>query len=153
MKKIESLRKNRKGAQNPRNKIKTQGGKEWRINPKTQGQRGTCVFLTTQIFNIFTIFFNINTNINIKIPKKFNINIKINILEMQISISISKSIFWNCSFQYQNQYQYVQNFDFSKIFKILCHVWCKHLNFSCLVGIKWGWLPQSDWSIKYYVHT
>ena len=87
----------------------------------------TYLFLTTQIFNIFHIFFNINTNINIKTPKKFNINIKINNLQIQISISISKSIFWMCSFQYQNQYQYFQNFDFSKIFKILCHVCIQHI--------------------------
>ena len=31
---------------------------------------------------------------------------------MHFPISISKSMFWNCSFQYQ--YQYYQNFDFSK---------------------------------------
>ena len=120
-KKIEKSKKKWEGrTQNQRNSI----GKRMKNLPKTsRSDRHLCFshYSNYQYFPHF--FFNINTNINIKIPKKFNINIKINILEMQISISISKSIFWICSFQYQNQYQYVQNFDFSKFFKILCHVW------------------------------
>ena len=60
-------------------------------------------------------------------PLLFSISIPISISKFpKSSISISKSIFWNCNFQYQNQYQYVQNFDFSKFFKILCHV-CSRL--------------------------
>ena len=80
---------------NPNLKKQSQNlrGKNKKIKQKPQGLGGTCLILTTQIFNISPIFFNINTNINIKIPKNFNINIKIKILEMHISISISKSIF------------------------------------------------------------
>ena len=73
----------------------TQGGKI-KIYLKPQGQRGTCVFLTTQIINIFLFFFQYQYQYQYQNSQKvqyqyqnqyfgdanFNINIKINILKL-----------------------------------------------------------------------
>ena len=72
------------------------GGKEWKMYLKPQGQGGTCVFLTTQIINIFLFFFQYQYQYQYQNSQKvqyqyqnqyfgdanFNINIKINILKL-----------------------------------------------------------------------
>ena len=51
------MRKN----QNLKKQYRNSKEKRIKIKQKTQGPGGTSLFLTTQIFNIFLIFFNINT--------------------------------------------------------------------------------------------
>ena len=99
-KKLESLRKNGKEDSKTQEKYQNSRGKRMKIKLKYQGLRGTYVFLTTQIFNIFPIFFSISIPISIsKFPKS--------------SISISKSIFQKCKFQYQYQNQYFETVVFN----------------------------------------
>ena len=70
--------------------------KQWKMYLKPQGQRGTCVFLTTQIINIFLFFIQYQYQYQYQNSQKvqyqyqnqyfgyanFNINIKINILKL-----------------------------------------------------------------------
>ena len=55
-KKLENLGKNGKEEPKTHEKYQNSSGKRMKIKLKYQGLRGTYVFLTSQIFNIFPIF-------------------------------------------------------------------------------------------------